>query len=378
MTISQPFDPFVRNMKTKLYELTSAMALRVAHYLTEIRRFSDATVRVSHARIAKALNASAEGVRKGLNILRDAGLITWTTEHRHACVYKLLFVCSTGGQQTPAKDTELPNTGGEANTSYPTQGGTSYPTQGGTILNGISSKITTPPTPREPEPEPTVTSSKREGGEIQKSRETTASPVSPPSPAGERPASMSYWQAEDLAKELVPPVTSFSELGEVITRTVNSNADGQEVTDWDLHRQVEGRSHAGIPAEVLPDVVRLLIRPLSAETVPVRVAARFTDSVAAMGRWGEVTPKMINGAVDMMADGRTAVDAAARIHRQIMANRYSWRRNRYTLLQATDGGARPAGGLFDSRYRGLADLVPGRDVPVGERVVSDEQAMVSA
>ena len=148
MTISQPFDPWVPEVSRVLYQkVTSGLALRVALYLCDRRTYSDATARVSHARIADVLGASTEGVRKALNTLRDAGVISWETRHRKATVYNLLFVHPTVGRPASA---ETP-----AEALDPTPVGQLDPTPVGSIPNGdtqikeVGSTGSNPPPARE-------------------------------------------------------------------------------------------------------------------------------------------------------------------------------------------------------------------------------------
>lgn len=135
------FNPWVPEMERRMESITSALALRAAHYLARIRRYSDATVKVSQARIAAALNATTEGVRKALCILRDAGLISWTGKHRHASTYSLLYLRPADDHARRRRD--------EPDAVNPTGVGSIDPTGVGTISQKVLSfQRSTPPTPR--------------------------------------------------------------------------------------------------------------------------------------------------------------------------------------------------------------------------------------
>lgn len=142
--MSDTFTPWVPEMEQRMEQITSALALRAAHYLARIRRYSDATVKVSQGRIAAALNATAEGVRKALNVLRDAGLISWTTRHRHASTYTLLYVHPSDAEARRRR--QEPEASPE--TVTPTRVGSTYPTGVGTISQmGTLSQKKAPPNP---------------------------------------------------------------------------------------------------------------------------------------------------------------------------------------------------------------------------------------
>ena len=86
------FNPWVPEMEQRMETLSSCVAHRIVHYLARIRRYSDATVKVSQARIAEAVKASADGVRTALNLLKAEGFITWIGRHRRASTYTLLYI----------------------------------------------------------------------------------------------------------------------------------------------------------------------------------------------------------------------------------------------------------------------------------------------
>lgn len=176
----------------------------------------------------------------------------------------------------------------------------------------------------------------------------------------------------------MPTVKDFRSLDAVVEQTVGANADGQAVMDWDLHRQIEGRGYAGIPQWALTGAVARLIGACGVPNVPDRVVGRFARSVASMGRYGEITPLMLNGAVERVVAGQSCVDVCTGLYRQVMEHRWRCRDMERLLLLNTDGGSHPYTAANSRQFDVLADVLPSREVPAGERVVDAADAPAAA
>lgn len=240
--------------------ITSALAHRLYCRLTRLRDYTTNSCKVSHARLAAALDVTTEGVRKALSILRDAGLIDWRSQHRKASTYTVngLFKGLSVNQ---------------------TQVGSNCPTQVGSISKRVSSQEPPLP-PSEPE---TPEASPTDGWEDLITRTKTSGRVG-------------HDASRNRAVGIVSPDGSFDETDRAVSKTMGTPLPDQDVYDPWQRVEYEGPSHAPLRPDATDAALDLLIGRMAVVKAIPRAFTRLKRSIAAMAVSGEISPHLLERA----------------------------------------------------------------------------------
>lgn len=286
----------------KIEQMTSLLAVKVWAHLVRIRDFATDTRMISQGKLADRLGASRQGIQNALAVLRDAGLLSWETVHRKAATYAI------HGLHKRSKPSAASPSGVGANT----------PSGVGSIQESLSSKKNPlPPTADGPSP-----------AEPSPAGEGIFEEEQPPATDATRPAAEGgAWHPEESrrsARDSVPSGMAFEAIDRLVASQCDSPLPGQSVPRRHVRAEYEGPSHQGIRPDAVGTAVTAVIGASTSATTAPRAFTRAVKSVAAMGRYGEITPHMLDAAAERSTDSRGTNLAAfaTDVWRQVMTHRW--------------------------------------------------------